>query len=133
MLLTTRVSTKCSFLAYISSLPYWPGEFHIYHVLHALLSREHVGHEAREARGKVWNMASVYRMFNSHRFTRCSLFWFTNPLSNTLLCNFLLAFWLATLAFMFLPVLERIDKDWCIFVLSNQLFQIFIEIKCDKF
>ena len=133
MLLTTRVSTKCSFLAYISSLSYWPGDFHIYRVLHALLSREHVGHEAREAWGQVWNMTSVYRMFNSHRFIRCSLFWFTNPLSNTLLCNFLLAFWLTTLAFMFLSFLERIDKDWRIFVLPNQLFQIVVEIKRDKF
>ena len=56
----------------------------------------------------IGNMTFVSSMFDSHRFTRCSLFLFFNPLVYLPMhISSGLFFWLAILAFMF-PVIPVI-------------------------
>ena len=81
----------------------------------------------------IGNMTCVSRMFDFYRFTRCSPFWFFNPLEYlpVQFCSrFLL--WLAKLIFTFpanyFLLALRQSYGWIIFVFSNQVFWFIVEI-----
>ena len=75
-------------------------------------------------------MTCVSMFFDSHRFTSCSSFWVFNPFEY-LPVHFVLVFWLATLAFMFLAI--YLLGELIFFVFSSQLFLHFVEILCFDF
>ena len=70
------------------------------------------------------DMTCVSRIFDSHGFTRDFLLWFLNSLEY-LPCNFLLVFWLATLALTFPTI-------WWYWTGRAGLFLHF-KIKCSSF